>query len=127
LLNGNGKVIGEIGIASRPPSLDEIRRDPARVLDLSPGTIAQLMSDCGAVEGALKAAAAMRPNPPARTASVDQSADWLDADRSAALLHKPRRWLFQNSERLPFVRRLSKKSLVCSEAGLHRWLASRKP
>ena len=35
-------------------------------------------------------------------------------------------WLYSHSKKLPFVKRLSRKKLRFSEAGLRRWLAARK-
>jgi hypothetical protein len=35
-------------------------------------------------------------------------------------------WLYAHSKKLPFAKRLSRKNLRFSEAGLRRWLAARK-
>ncbi len=37
------------------------------------------------------------------------------------------RWLYRHAGQLPFARRLSRKTLRFSEAGLRRWLACRRP
>jgi hypothetical protein len=42
------------------------------------------------------------------------------------MLRRSRQWIYRNQHRLPFVKRISRKSLLCSEAGLKQWLASRK-
>jgi hypothetical protein len=41
-------------------------------------------------------------------------------------LDKSRRWVFRQASRLPFVRRISRKTLLASESGLNRWIAARR-
>ena len=36
------------------------------------------------------------------------------------------KWLYRHADRLPFTRRLSRKALRFSEAGLRKWLAARR-
>ncbi len=50
----------------------------------------------------------------------------LTPQQAASLLGVGIRWLYRNSRRLPFTRRLSRKSLRFSEKGLRRWLAAKK-
>lgn len=50
----------------------------------------------------------------------------LDADQIAAALGQTRRWVFRNSTKLPFVHRISRKSLVASETDLLKWRAMQK-
>jgi hypothetical protein len=49
----------------------------------------------------------------------------IDADEAAAILKRPRRWLFTHSRRMPWIKRLSRKVILIDEAGMHRWIASR--
>jgi len=52
--------------------------------------------------------------------------EWaLTAAEAARKLGKSRRWLFEHAAELPFIRRVSRKTLVADEAGLKRWIASR--
>ena len=51
----------------------------------------------------------------------------LTPEQAATLIGVNRRWLYRHAEKLPFTRRISRKNLRFSEAGLRRWLASRKP
>jgi excisionase family DNA binding protein len=51
----------------------------------------------------------------------------LTPDEAAAMIGVNRRWLYRHSAKLPFTRRISRKSLRFSEAGLHRWLAAKTP
>ena len=50
----------------------------------------------------------------------------LTPGQAAALLNVKVAWLYRNRRRLPFARKLSRKVLRFSEAGLHRWQATRK-
>jgi hypothetical protein len=50
----------------------------------------------------------------------------LTPDEAAVMLRRSRQWIYRNAHRLPFVKRLSRKSLLCSEAGMKQWLASRR-
>jgi hypothetical protein len=47
-------------------------------------------------------------------------------DEAAVKLRRSKRWLYRNSKKLPFIRRISPRSFVCSEAGIQKWLAGRK-
>ena len=50
----------------------------------------------------------------------------LTAEEAAKLIGVNRRWLYRHANKLPFTRRISRKNLCVSEAGLRRWLALRK-
>lgn len=45
---------------------------------------------------------------------------------TAQILGESVRWLYRHADRLPFTRRLSRKSLRFSEIGLRRWMAARR-
>jgi hypothetical protein len=51
----------------------------------------------------------------------------LTADQAAALMGVSRRWLLRHAAKLPFTRRISRKNLRFSEAGLRKWLVAKKP
>jgi|SRR5262252_2600773 len=51
----------------------------------------------------------------------------LTAEEAAKLIGVNRKWLYRHANKLPFTRRISRKNLCVSEAGLRRWLAWRKP
>jgi len=51
----------------------------------------------------------------------------LTPEEAAAIMNVERRWLIRHSRRLPFTRRISRKNLRFSEAGIRRWLATKKP
>jgi len=118
-------------IASVLPSLDEIASDPGCAGGLTVRTLAALQTRAAAVQAALAAAALAatdtvqvnggRPTRPSPAA--DRT---LDADEIAAELGQTRRWVFRNAKKLPFLRRVSRKSVVGSAAELRRWRDSQK-
>jgi predicted DNA-binding transcriptional regulator AlpA len=50
----------------------------------------------------------------------------LTPEQAAAIIGVDKAWLYRHSKQLPFARRLSRKKIRFNEAGLRRWLASRK-
>jgi hypothetical protein len=108
------------------PLLDELATRPDRAIGLPLETIAGLLAKNAAAGNALSAALllAKSSKPPME---IDSDDEMLEPDEAAVLLHRKRRWIFRNAHRLPFVRRISPKSLLCSKKGLNRWLAAQKP
>lgn len=51
---------------------------------------------------------------------------WLCAEEAAGILNVTPRWLYRHHKKLPFARRLSRKALRFSEAGLRKWLAAKR-
>ena len=51
----------------------------------------------------------------------------LAPEEAANVIGVNRRWLYRHAEKLPFTRRISRKNLRVSEAGLRRWIAAKKP
>jgi len=51
----------------------------------------------------------------------------LTAEEAAPILGVTPRWLYRHARQLPFARRLSRKALRFSDAGLRRYMASRRP
>jgi len=130
--NGDGNYVTDrhAQAAALPvvPSLEEVAADPSSAAGLSLETFAALAVRCAIVQTALAEAlfAAAKSQPVRRS---DQSATdrTLDADEIARQLGQNRRWVFRNSKKLPFVRRTSRKSIVCSEAALRRWRETQRP
>jgi hypothetical protein len=50
----------------------------------------------------------------------------LSVEEAARILNVTAQWLYRHAHHLPFARRLSRKALRFSEAGLRRWAASRR-
>ena len=51
----------------------------------------------------------------------------LAPEEAATILGVNSRWLYRHADKLPFTRRISRKNLRFSEAGLPRWIAAKKP
>ena len=50
---------------------------------------------------------------------------WLSVDEAVEKYALSRRWLYDNADKLPFAKRVSKKKLAIKESGLVRWLEHR--
>src|SRR5207249_1533051 len=64
----------------------------------------------------------------AHNLTVSNTADTdvlLTPEQAAAMMNVERRWLIRHSKKFPFTRRISRKVLRFSEAGLRRWEKSR--
>ncbi|MBE3602176.1 helix-turn-helix domain-containing protein [bacterium] len=109
------------------PTIDELLRDPSRLDGLDQSTLAALALKAASAT-ALIAARMTAAAPAIRTgARLDPDGDvWLTVDEAALILKHKRRWIYRNAPTLPFVKRLSRKSLVCSKQGIDRWLAARR-
>jgi predicted DNA-binding transcriptional regulator AlpA len=108
------------------PELDRIAADPRCLVGLSRSAIAGLLLRSAVVQSALTAVLATADSRE-QPAAIDQDDDrMLTIDEAAVMLRRSRQWIYRNKHRLPFVKRLSSKSLLCSESGMKRWLASRK-
>jgi hypothetical protein len=113
------------------PTLDDIARDPGRAGGLPLRTLAALQSRAAVVQAALAAEALTaaveavqvrgRVGQPAATED-----EMLRVDEAAVMLRRKPQWIYRNAATLPFVRRISRKSLLCSKNGILSWLASRK-
>ena len=63
---------------------------------------------------------------PLGTAPAWSTDDLLTIDEVAARLRLSPRWLYRHAKTLPFSRKLSRKVLRFSRAGLERWLARQR-
>lgn len=94
-----------------------------------PGAIEQAeipaaLSALAALQSAL--AVRLMNGTPAPVPVPPESDRMLTVDEAAALLRRRRTWIYRHAATLPFVKRISRKSLLCSEAGIKRWLAGRR-
>jgi hypothetical protein len=113
------------------PTVKELARDPSRARGLSPTVIAALLAKFGADLAELSSAqnalaAALLDSKQAPHATADADDRMMTADEAAVVLHHDRRWLYRHAADLPFVRRVSRKSFLCSEIGLRKWLAAQR-
>jgi hypothetical protein len=111
------------------PTLDQLARDPLCAMGLPVLTLAALQAQIGAAQGALAAAMLSAPSQAVERAVETAAADglpdrMLTIDEAAARLRKGRQWLYRNAH-LPFVRPISRKSLLVSETGLNAYLAAK--
>ena len=51
--------------------------------------------------------------------------EWLTPEEYEELTHISTRWLYDNADTLPFVRRVNRKVLRVSKKGLIRWMETR--
>ncbi len=63
---------------------------------------------------------------PLQAGATSENDRLLSVDEAAELLKVTPQWLYRHARGLPFSRRLSRKALRFSEAGLRRWAASRR-
>lgn len=109
------------------PTLDQLARDPSAAVGLPAAALAALHAQCTAALSAIgMALASVQSSHDANTKAVGDDGDrLLTVDEAAELLRRDRRWIYRHST-LPFVRRVSRKSLLCSESGIRKWLAARR-
>ena len=105
-------------IASAPSPSEALSR-------LSPDALAVLSGRCATIQSAIQLAIITRTAAGPDHANGNGSARMLSADEAAAILHKPRRWLFAHAKRYGWIKRISRKSLLVDEAAMRRWIQSR--
>lgn len=110
------------------PTLDTILHSPACAADLPREALAELLAECAAAQSILVARLVAVGVMGSNNASKEEPAEgrMLTVTEACGLLRKQPRWIYRNAERLPFVKRLSRKSLLISEAELRRWLKGRR-
>ncbi len=104
--------------------LAAILADPGRVNEVPAEAVPPLMAQCAAVQSALAA----RIDAPQQAVlnPVSESDQWLTVEEASALMKVSKKWLYNRAAKLPFAHRLSPRKLRFSEAGLRRWMQSRK-
>lgn len=108
-------------------TMDELFQDHDRLAALPPEQIPSILARVAAIQSVLTArllaiAIASATSEP-KSATTDQL---LTAEDAAVILRVTPRWLYRHANRLPFTRRLSRKCLRFSEAGLRRWQTSKR-
>jgi hypothetical protein len=100
-------------------TLEDLSREPLRARTLSPETIATLMAQCGAAQGALLAAlASSNRNEPA----PDQENRLLTVGEAAAKLAVKTEWLYRRGKKLGLAVKLSDGTLRFSNQALERYI-----
>lgn len=104
--------------------LGELLAGGRRVDDLDPAAAAELLVELTVLQARL-AARIRASGPAAAKPESGGTPDRLIAPRDAAdALGVTVRWLYRHADELPFTRRLSRKTLRFSEAGLNNWITA---
>lgn len=106
------------------PTLDALIANPALADTLPPATAAVLLGRAGIATAALQArllAAVVEQDKP----GTPENEKMITVAEAAERLHRVPRWFYRHADTLPFVRRISRKTLLISEPGLARWLERR--
>src|SRR5262245_58317134 len=104
--------------------LSSLLRSPASVAELSPELVQVLQAKLLGLQVALTSRLLAAPARPSKSEIVadDRLLTPLEASQ---VLKTSVRWLYRHANHLPFTRRLSRKALRFSEAGIRRYLAAR--
>lgn len=118
---------------TRSLSLMEILTTPQQISDLPVEHIAPLLCQLSAIQNALTARLMQthahledwrsQTNDAEDTDPTDRL---LTPEQAAAMLGVTVRWIYRHAHQLPFARRLSRKALRFSQAGLTRWIKTRR-
>jgi hypothetical protein len=98
---------------SKPGTKPELPDDSGMLVTLTVGELRALVS--------AEVRAALQHDP------VIEKEKLLTPEQAADILGQTVRWVYRHAGKLPFTRRISRKNLRFSEAGLRRWIALRKP
>jgi predicted DNA-binding transcriptional regulator AlpA len=112
----------------RPEARDLIRavlEAPEKAAAVSPSQVPAVLGQLAELQAIFLARLVSQNG--SHSASVPSEPDrFLTAEEAAPVLGVTPRWLYRHSRKLPFARRLSRKALRFSEAGLRRWAAARR-
>jgi len=97
--------------------------DPEEISKLEPVEIPPLMAKCAAYQSAL--AAKLAEDLMNGTGEKKESARWITISEAVKITGLSKRWFYERKN-LPFIKRLSRKSIRIDEIGLMKWIATRK-
>ena len=102
----------------------------AEVVEKAPtlptSTRAALITQCAGVIAALSATMLTTPTPTSSPeAPAPEDDEWLSLEDAAKRIGRHPRWFSRRRGRLPFVKKLSGRTIVVSKKGLQRWIAAR--
>jgi predicted DNA-binding transcriptional regulator AlpA len=104
------------------PSLDQLARDPSVAVGLPPAVLVALHLQCATALSAIGLAWAASGQSGQQATAENREDRMLTPDEAASILRRSKRWIYRHADHLPFIKRLSPKSVLCSEAGIKKWL-----
>ena len=121
--------------ATKFPGLDELAENPELAADLSRVQCAFLIARVEKVHATICVRARCLMGPQRATgesgkASSDRDSGsavtdrWLTPDEAAEITRQSRAAIYRLARRWPFAKRVSRKRLLVSQAGLNKWLAA---
>lgn len=109
--------------------LRQLLADPAKLGAITPEQERAIVASLRAVV-AVESPPLSSPAPvnaaPASSAPPWSEGDVLTIDEAASMVKLSKRWLYRHAKALPFARKLSRKVLRFSRAGITRWLATKR-
>lgn len=111
------------------PTLADLLQNPQRVAEMPPEAIPALLCQLSALQSALAARLASASASGNGKTEAQAAADrdcLLTPQEAAQRLGVSPKWLYRHHKRLPFTRQLSRKVLRFSEAGLRKWVATKR-
>jgi len=106
------------------PALDEIAGDPSRAESLSYQAVWDLMVKANGLQALLLGRLAYLNQTPDKESL--QNDRLLDVNETAKKLSVSTDWLYRNSNKLPFTRRLGPRKLRFSDRGIEKYIKSRQ-
>ena len=108
------------------PTLADLLREPDRARTLPTPALLALMAGAAAVQSTIASELAARGTIDQPSMAQPEEDRWLTPEEAAPILRRSRRWIYRNKHNLPFVKKISARSFLCSEVGIRRWLSTRK-
>jgi predicted DNA-binding transcriptional regulator AlpA len=108
------------------PTLDAIADDPGKAAEVPPATARALYLRAVIVLNALLPLV-LAPNSVTAQPAPPEPDRYLEANEVCAALGVTKAWLYRHASRLPFAKRLTRKTLRFSESGLRKYQAAKRP
>jgi hypothetical protein len=108
------------------PDFRDILLDPRRVTELSPTEAATALVELATLQAAVAARLRSTPSGDHAVGTAPEADRLLTAEDVAERLNRSVDWVYRHARHWPFTRRLARRTLRFSEAGLHRFLTQRR-
>lgn len=105
--------------------LHTVLADPARFAEIPRERMVALIAELAGLQARFAALLQLSALPDRRNEPESTPDRLLTPTETAAALGETVRWLYRHAGELPFTRRLSRKALRFSEAGLRAYMAGR--